>query len=141
MRVHVLAGKASNMDLPQDIKSSLLHAVDEVNQGAGGSWLVDQQENLRSPELDVGLAGVKEEKILAHLVEDQGLADGAPVGRLGRGEDVQSEGEGEAEQEGDRGEEGRGEEHRGRRANQAHQAGRPGEVLKGWPEIGCRGEI
>ena len=81
------------MDLTQDIEPSLLHAVDKVNKRAGRPWLVHEQEDLRSPELDVRLARVEEEEILSNLVEDEGLTDGTPVCLSCWGEDVEGEGE------------------------------------------------
>ena len=67
---------------------------------------------------------------LDYLVEDKCMADGAPVGIPGGGEEVEGEDEGETEQDGDGSEEGRDEEHHGGGTNEPGQAGMPGEVLK-----------
>ena len=54
-------------DVTDDVEAALLERVDEVDEGAAASRVLDQEEHLRTPELDVGLARVQEEQVLAHL--------------------------------------------------------------------------
>ena len=51
----------------QHVEPSLLESVDKVNERAGRPGVGHQQEYLRTPELDVGLARVQQEQVLAHL--------------------------------------------------------------------------
>ena len=68
-----------------------------------------------------------------YLVEDESLADGAPVGVAGWREEVEGEDEGEAEEDGHGRKHGRDEEHHHARPGQPHQAGVPREVLEAGP--------
>ena len=68
-------------------------------------------------------------------MEDECLADGAPVGVSSRGKEVEGEDEGETEEDGDGGEERGDEEHHRGGAEEPHQRGVPGKVLEHGPEV------
>ena len=53
--------------MPEDQQSRLLEVVGEVDERAGGPRVGHQQQHLRPPELDVLLADVQHEQVLAHL--------------------------------------------------------------------------
>ena len=53
--------------MSQHVEPSLLESVDKVDERAGRPGVGHQQEYLRTPELDVGLARVQQEQVLAHL--------------------------------------------------------------------------
>ena len=47
-------------DMPEHVEAALLHGVDKVDEGAGGARVVDEQQDLGPPELDVGLPWVQQ---------------------------------------------------------------------------------
>ena len=61
-------------DVTNDVEATFLHSVDKLYQRAGRGGIINQQQHLRSPELDVLLPNVQQQQIFSHLMEDQGLS-------------------------------------------------------------------
>ena len=67
-----------------------------MDQRATCPRVSDKKKHLRPPELDVILPRVEEKQILAHLMEDEGLADVAPVFLLCRRREMKQDNERDA---------------------------------------------
>ena len=61
--------------MSQDIKPSLLHSVDKMHDGALVTRVLDQQDDVRPPVLDVVFAQVQFQQVLPDLVKQQVLHD------------------------------------------------------------------
>lgn len=55
-------------DMAEDVEGSLLHRIAELNEACLFPGIVDEEDDLRSPELDV--LGLQAQEIFAHLVVD-----------------------------------------------------------------------
>ena len=71
--------------------------IDKVDEGAARPRISDKKQHLRPPELHMVLPWVEEEQVLSHLVEDQGLADVAPVFLLCRRREMEKDDESDAD--------------------------------------------
>ena len=71
--------------------------VDKMDQGTRRPRVSDKKQHLGPPELDMVLPRVEEEQILSHLVEDESLADVAPVLLLGRRCEMKKDDESDAD--------------------------------------------
>ena len=59
-RIVCTMGKFPLGDMTEHIEAALLHGIDKVDEGRGGARIVDQEQDLRPPELDVGLPWVQQ---------------------------------------------------------------------------------
>ena len=92
-----LTGEVALLNVTQDIQPALLHMIDKMDQGTTRPWVSHKKQHLWSPELDMVLPWVEEEQILSHLVEDESLADVAPVLLLGRRREMKKNDESDAD--------------------------------------------
>lgn len=88
-RIDILTRKFANFHMADDIKSSFLQIVHEVNERTGGTRRRDHQQHLGTPEFDVIFPGVQHQQILSDLVEYQCLRYTAPWCVFTRREQVQ----------------------------------------------------
>lgn len=63
--------------MAEDVEGSLLHRIAELNEACLLPGIVDEEDDLRSPELDV--LGLQAQEIFPHLVVDEVLRDVPPM--------------------------------------------------------------
>ena len=66
-RIFKTVGQLAPGHMTQHVQAALLHRVHKVDKCTGGARVVDEQQDLRPPELDMVLAGVQQQQIFAHL--------------------------------------------------------------------------
>ena len=65
----------THLNVTKDVQSSLFQVVDKVYELAGGSWIGNQQQDLRPPIFYVFTSWIQHQKIFSHLMENQRLQE------------------------------------------------------------------
>lgn len=55
------------LDMAQDVESTLLEVVDKVNEARAAPWVLHHQQHLWAPELDMVLPHIQHQQVLPHL--------------------------------------------------------------------------
>lgn len=86
-----------SLNMPQYIQSPLLDIIDKRNQRTAGPRVIDEQQNLRPPELNMLFPRIQQQKIFPNLVENQRLANGPPLILTARRKQMEENEQDEAE--------------------------------------------
>jgi hypothetical protein len=63
----VLQRFVADVHVSEDVEAALLERVHKVDEGAAASRVCHQEKHLRTPELDVRLAGIEQKEVFPHL--------------------------------------------------------------------------
>ncbi|KAG7758739.1 hypothetical protein KL947_002408 [Ogataea haglerorum] len=134
---HTVLEAVCHHDVAEDVKTAFFEVVAEIDQLPARPRVVHEQQNLRTPVLDVVLAQF--EQVLAHLVVNERLRHVSPLFWRRDVVDEQDERHQHDEDEGRR--DTVDDEHRRSGRQRAHESGGCSEIAKAGPEVGGRAEL